>query len=263
MHPHQQYRVQVKEEYDELGIWVPVKQERESAERLPGAFMKEEPTNHTTTIHNKPQKKKKAKPTEPLTKRENHVQRLETMNSLLRKDLREARDGITAQRLRDLETQVHLLQGVVGPDKTNILRDLKLENLQLQKRIDNVQREVDNAKRDIRAYNNGAEHKEDKAMIEALQNKLVQAKAQNESAAVRNLQKKLREEEVKSIRAEKRVRRADERLAYALGLMGHTDEEIVQYIEDDERLVEEQMRTDEASLVSEEIIKDEELMENE
>ena len=167
------------------------------------------------------------------------------MNSLLREDLRDARDGTTAQRVRDLENQVLLLQGVAGPNATNILKDLKLENQQLQKRVENVQREVDNAKRDIRAYNNGIEHREDKAMIEALQNKLAQAKIQNQSA-VRELQKKLREEEVKRIRAEKRVRRADERLGSALGLMGHTDEEIVQYIEDYEWLVEEQMRTDEA-----------------
>ena len=125
-----------------------------------------------------------------------------------------------------------------------------------------MQREVDNAKRDIRAYNNGIEHKGDKAMIEALQNKLVQTKTQNEST-VRNLQKKLREEEVKRIRTEKWLRRVSGRLRHALGSMGHTDEEIVQWAEDDESLVEEQMRTNKALLASEEIIKDEELMEDE
>ncbi|KAI4712232.1 hypothetical protein J4E89_002498 [Alternaria sp. Ai002NY15] len=232
MNPPQQYSVKVKEEYDELGIWVPVKQEQDSAESVPGAFVKDEPTDH---------KKKKAQRTEASTKRIQHVQRLEMMNSLLRKDLEDARDGPTAQRMRDLENQVLLLQGVAGPYATNILEYLKLENQQLQKRVDNVQREVDNAKRDMRAYNNGIEHKGDKAMIEALQKKLAQTTAQNESA-VRELHKKLREEEVKRIRAEKRMRRADERLGSALGLMGHTAEEIVQYIKDDESFVEEQMR---------------------
>jgi len=46
MNPHQQYSVKVKEESDELGIWVPVKQEHESAESVPGAFVKDEPTDH-------------------------------------------------------------------------------------------------------------------------------------------------------------------------------------------------------------------------
>ena len=289
MNAHQHSRVKVKEEYDEVGIWVPMTREQESVQSVPGAFVKDEPTDHvslfilrmhlsthillsvltradwnlmqTTTTHHKLQKKK-AKQTEASTKRVQHVQRLEMMNSLLREDLRDARDGTTAQRIRDLENQVHLLQGVAGPNATNILKDLKLENLQLQKRVDNVQREVDNAKRDIRAYNNGIEHREDKAMIEALQNKLVQTKTQNEST-VRNLQKKLREEEVKRIRTEKWLRRVSGRLRHALGSMGHTDEEIVQWAEDDESLVEEQMRTNKALLASEEIIKDEELMEDE
>ena len=184
------------------------------------------------------------------------------MNSLLRKDLEDARDGPTAQRMRDLENQVLLLQGVAGPNATNILEDLKLENQQLQNRVDNVQREVDNAKRDMRAYNNGIEHKEDKALIEALQNKLAQANVQNESA-VHNLQKKLREEEVKRIKTEKLLRRASWRLGFVLGFVANGNEEIVQWIEDNEELLQERMRTDLALLVSEETIKDEELMEDE
>ncbi|KAI4694982.1 uncharacterized protein J4E84_001606 [Alternaria hordeiaustralica] len=254
MDPQQQYIAQVKEEYDELGIWVPVNEEPEPAEGVSAAVLKVEPTDQsqTTTTHNKPKKAKKAKKikrTEPLTKRERHVQRLETLNSQLRKDLREARDGTTVQLMKDLESQVLLLQEAIGSNKASIIKDLKLENLQLQKKVENLQREVKNAERDVRAHNNSIEDREEKVVLKGRGHKLAQAKAQSD-LAVRNLKRKLKSEHKARKRVEDRWRLAEARLARLTGLEGDGAE------------VTEELLNEEESM-EEDVIKDEDLMESE
>ncbi|KAI4666346.1 uncharacterized protein J4E79_002384 [Alternaria viburni] len=251
MDPQQQYIAQVKEEYDELGIWVPVNEEQEPAEGVAAAVPKVEPTDQTTTTHNKTKKSKKAKKVrriEPLTKRERHVQRLETLNSQLRKDLREARDGTTVQRMKDLESQVLLLQEAAGPNKASILKDLKLENVQLQKKVENLQRKVKNAERDVRAHNNSIEDREEKVVLKGRGHKLAQAKAQSD-LAVRNLKKQLKQEQKTRKRVEDRWRKAEERLAHLTGLEGNEAEMTEELLNDEESM-------------DQNIIKDEELMED-
>ncbi|KAI4675104.1 uncharacterized protein J4E88_008008 [Alternaria novae-zelandiae] len=229
MDPQQQYIAQVKEEYDELGIWVPVNEEQVPVESVATPVPKIEPTDQTTTTHSKPRKSKKAKKvkrTEPLTKRERHVQRLETLNSLLRKDLREARDGTTVQRMKDLENQVLLLQEATGSNKASIIKDLKLENQQLQKKVENLKRRVKNAERDIRAYNNCI------------------------NLAVRNLTKKLKWEQKTRKRVEDCWHKAEERLAHLTGLEGNEAEMTEELLNEEESM-------------KEDLIKDEDLMESE
>ena len=48
MDSQQQYIAQVKEEYDELGIWVPVNEEPEPAEGVSAAVPKIEPTDQVS-----------------------------------------------------------------------------------------------------------------------------------------------------------------------------------------------------------------------
>ncbi|KAI4625981.1 hypothetical protein J4E80_003115 [Alternaria sp. BMP 0032] len=249
MDPQQQYIAQVKEEYDELGIWVPVNEDQEPAQSVATAVPKIEPTDQTTTTHNKPKKSKKVRRTDPLTKRERHVQRLETMNSQLRKDLREARDGTTVQLMKDLESQVLLLQEAIGSNKASIIKDLKLENLQLQKKVENLQREVKNAERDVRAHNNSIEDREEKVVLKGRGHKLAQAKAQSD-LAVRNLKKKLKQEHNARRRVEDRWRMAEARLARFTDLEGHEAEMTEGLLNGEEPM-------------DQNIIKDEESMEDE
>ncbi|KAI4632071.1 uncharacterized protein J4E87_001542 [Alternaria ethzedia] len=252
MDPQQQYIAQVKEEYDELGIWVPVNEEQEPAESVATAVPKTEPTDQTTTTHNKPKKakkSKKAKRTDPLTKREQHVQRLEAMNSRLRKDLREVRDGTRVQQMKDLESQVLLLQEAVGPNKASIIKDLKLENLQLQKKVENLQREVKNAERDVRAHNNSIENREEKVVLKGRGHKLAQAKAQSD-LAVRNLKKQLKQEQKTRKRVEDRWRQAEARFARFTGPEGH-GAEMTEELLNEEEVIEQNIVKDEESMVVE------------
>ncbi|KAH6870146.1 hypothetical protein BKA58DRAFT_401713 [Alternaria rosae] len=55
MDRHQQYGTRVKSEDEELGIWVPVKQEREPTERAPGVVPKVEPSGETIATSNRPE----------------------------------------------------------------------------------------------------------------------------------------------------------------------------------------------------------------
>ena len=151
--------------------------------------------------------------------------------------------------MKDLQAQTILLQEAAGPNKVSIIKDLRLENLQLQKKVENMQREVKNAERDVRAYNNSIEHKEEKTVIKKLEDELAQAKAQND-LAVRNLKKNLKREQKTRKRVEDRWHKAEKRFARFTGPEGHGAEMTEDLLNNEE-------------FMEQNIIKDEELMNEE
>ncbi|KAI4933454.1 uncharacterized protein J4E92_003121 [Alternaria infectoria] len=254
MDPHQQHGVRIKEEHDELGIWVPVKQECFSEERLPAVVPKVEPIDDDDMISTQRKNNRKANRVRQTTKDKNRIKRLET-------ELRQAHDDFSAQRMKDIERNLIFTQAAITtPKKPGTIKHLLLENLQLQKRLEETQQEVETTKRNAEAYNNSVEHKkdvEDQEVIRQLWDNVAAEQARNRELKL-NLEhqgKKLKAEGRKRRKAEERLREVADRLYRFTGFEEYPSEESEEELEEGEILEDEE-------IMEQVFIKDEELMED-
>ncbi|KAI4926179.1 hypothetical protein J4E85_006471 [Alternaria conjuncta] len=254
MDPHQQHGVRIKEEHDELGIWVPVKQERCSEERLPAVVPKVEPIDHDDTISTQRKNNRKANRVRQTTKDKNRIKRLET-------ELRQAHDEFSAQRMKDIERNLIFTQAAITtPSKPGTIKHLLLEKLGLEKRLAEMQQEIETTKRNAEAYNNSIEHKtdkEDKEVIRQLWDNVAAEQARNRKLKL-NLEhqgKKLKAEGRKRRKAEERLREAADRLYRFNGFEEYPSEESEEELEEGEIL-------EDAEVVEQVFIKEEALTED-
>jgi len=198
---------------------------------------------------------KKPKRVRQTTKDKNRIQRLEM-------ELRQAHDEFSAQRMKDIEKNLIFTQAAITtPKRPGTIKHLLLENLQLQKRLKEMQQEVETTKRDAEAYNNSIEHKtdkEDKEVIRQLWDNVAAEQARNRelNLSLQNQGKKLREEGRKRRKAEERLREAAERLERFTGVEEYPSEASEEELEEGEILEDEE-------IMEQVFIKDEELMEDE
>jgi len=198
---------------------------------------------------------KKPKRVRQTTKDKNRIQRLET-------ELRQAHEEFSAQRMKDIEKNLIFTQAAITtPKKPGTIKHLLLENLQLQKRLEEMQQEAETTKRNAEAYNNSIEHKkdvEDQEVIRQLWVNVAAEQARNRelNLSLQNQGKKLKEEGRKRRKAEERLREAADRLYRFTGFEEYPSEESEEELEEGEIL-------EDAEVAERVFIKDEELMEDE